>query len=45
MWETASWSPPIRISFGTLVAPRLGWTAEVVADVDRMVEEDYRTNL
>ncbi len=45
LWDNASWSPPIRISFATMVAPKLGWTAEVVADVDRMVEEDYRTNL
>ena len=45
LWEAATWPPPVRISFANMVAPKLGWTAEVVADVDRMVEEDYRINL
>ncbi len=44
LWESTTW-PPIRISFAKLVAPKLGWTPDVVEEVDRMVEEDYRTNL
>ena len=45
LWESATWPAAKRISFATLVAPKLGWTADVVEEVDRMVEEDYRTNL
>ncbi len=45
LWESATWPPARRISFAKLVAPKLGWTSAVVEDVDRMVEEDYRTNL
>ena len=45
LWESATWPPAKRISFATLVATKLDWTTDVVEEVDRMVEEDYRTNL
>lgn len=45
LWDTATWPAATRISFARMVAPRLGWNDAVVAEVDRAVEEDYRTNL
>ena len=45
LWESATWPPARKFSFAKLVAPKLGWTKEEVAEVDRLVEEDYRKNL
>jgi PPOX class probable FMN-dependent enzyme len=44
LWDPASWSP-IRVSFGKLLAPRLGGGAELEGTIDRMIEEDYEKNL
>jgi PPOX class probable FMN-dependent enzyme len=44
LWDPASWSP-IRVSFGKLLARRLGGGAELEGTIDRMIEEDYEKNL
>jgi PPOX class probable FMN-dependent enzyme len=45
LWQPASWPERMRISFGKMLAPRLGGTAEVERTIDRMIEEDYEKNL
>jgi len=45
LWEPASWAGPFRVSFGRLLAPKLGGGAELAASIDRAIEEDYETNL
>ena len=44
LWDPGSWSP-IRVSFGKLLARRLGGGAELEGTIDRMIEEDYEKNL
>jgi PPOX class probable FMN-dependent enzyme len=45
LWQPDSWPPNLRISFGKLLAPRLGGGPELAGSIDRMIEEDYKTNL
>jgi len=45
LWRPESWPERLRISFGKLLAPRLGGSEELERTIDRMVEEDYKTNL
>ena len=45
LWQPESWPQRVRISFGKLLAPKLGGTKEVEQTIDRMVDEDYQTNL
>jgi PPOX class probable FMN-dependent enzyme len=45
LWQPESWPDRLRVSFGRLLAPRLGGGAELEQTIDRMIEEDYKTNL
>ena len=45
LWEPASWPEPFRVSFGRMLARKLGGGAELEGNIDRMIEEDYRDNL
>ena len=45
LWDPGSWSEPYRVSFGRMLAPKLGGGAELEASIDRAIEEDYETNL
>jgi PPOX class probable FMN-dependent enzyme len=45
LWDSASWPEPLRVSFGKLLARKLGGGAELESTIDRMIEEDYETNL
>ncbi len=45
LWHPETWPPNIRISFGQLLAPRLGGGDDLAGSIDRMIEEDYKTNL
>jgi PPOX class probable FMN-dependent enzyme len=45
LWQPESWPERLRISFGKLLAPKLGGGAEIERTIDQMVEEDYKTNL
>ncbi len=45
LWQPATWPEPLRISFGKLMAAKLGGGAEVEAAIDRAVAEDYETGL
>ena len=44
LWDPASWKP-FRVSFGKVLARRLGGGAELEDTIDRMIEEDYEKNL
>jgi len=45
LWRPESWPERLRISFGKLLAPKLGGSEELERAIDQMVEEDYKTNL
>ena len=45
LWQPASWPAPLRISFGKLLARRLGAGAELEQSIDRAIQEDYEKNL
>jgi PPOX class probable FMN-dependent enzyme len=45
LWQPDTWPERLRISFGALLAPRLGGGPDLEAAIDRSIEDDYRTNL
>jgi PPOX class probable FMN-dependent enzyme len=45
LWEPASWSAPLRVSFGKMLARKLGGGAELEGAIDQMIEDDYKNNL
>ncbi len=45
LWAHETWPDRFAISFGELLAPRMGAGAEVAKEIDAVVEEDYRTGL
>ena len=45
LWKPDTWPPNLRVSFGKMMAPKFGGGEEMAANIDRMVEEDYKTNL
>jgi len=45
LWDPKAWPAPGRISFGEIIAPRMGEGAEVAAQIDANVESAYTTRL
>jgi PPOX class probable FMN-dependent enzyme len=45
LWQPETWPENLRVSFGKLLAPRLGGAEELEKSIDAMVEEDYKTGL
>lgn len=45
LWRHESWPAPLRISFGAMLAPKLGGGDELAQSIDQMIDEDYKTNL
>jgi len=45
LWHPDSWPPNLRVSFGKLLAKKLGAGEDAARSIDAAVEEDYRTNL
>lgn len=45
LWQPASWPANLRISFGKLLAKKLGAGDDAAEKIDAAVEEDYRTGL
>ena len=45
LWVPKSWPAPGRISFGKIIAPRVGAGADVAAQIDANVEGAYTTRL
>jgi PPOX class probable FMN-dependent enzyme len=44
LWKPETWAP-LRVSFGKILATRLGGDAQVVEAIDKLIDEDYATNL
>ncbi len=45
LWDPKSWPAAGRISFGKIIAPRIGQSEEVAAQIDANVEGAYTTRL
>jgi hypothetical protein len=45
LWQQESWPERLRISFGKMLAPRLGGDDKLAATIDQAIEQDYKTNL
>ena len=45
LWDPKAWPAPSRISFGKIIAPRIGADASVAAQIDAGVEGAYTTRL
>ena len=45
LWDPKSWPAPGRISFGKIIAPRIGESEAVAAQIDANVEGAYTTRL
>ncbi|MFZ5781843.1 MAG: MSMEG_1061 family FMN-dependent PPOX-type flavoprotein [Pseudomonadota bacterium] len=45
LWDPKAWPAPGRISFGKIIAPRVGADAEMAAQIDANVESAYTTRL
>ena len=45
LWDPKSWPAPGRISFGKIIAPRIGESGAVAAQIDANVEGAYTTRL
>ena len=44
VWKPETWTP-YHISFGKMLAPKLGGDEQLAAAIDTMIDEDYRTGL
>lgn len=45
LWNPDSWSERLQISFGKILAARMGGDKKQAEEIDQFVEKDYRTNL
>ena len=45
LWDPKAWPAPARISFGKIIAPRIGESEVVAAQIDANVEGAYTTRL
>ena len=45
LWDAPSWPEPLRVSFGRMMARKLGGGAELEGTIDQMIEDDYKNNL
>lgn len=45
LWKPETWPPNLRVSFGKMLAPKLGGDETMAASIDQMIEDDYKTNL
>ena len=45
LWQPDSWPEKLRISFGAMLAKKLGAGEDAAGKIDAAVEEDYRTGL
>jgi predicted pyridoxine 5'-phosphate oxidase superfamily flavin-nucleotide-binding protein len=45
LWDPKAWPAPGRISFGKIIAPRIGESEAVAAQIDANVEGAYTTRL
>ena len=45
VWQPDSWDAPMKVSFGRIIAPRVGGDAKMAAEIDSMVDSAATTRL
>ncbi len=45
LWDHQNWPPPVRVSFGKLLAAKMGGGEDLARQIDAQCEADYKTNL
>jgi hypothetical protein len=45
LWQADTWPPNLRVSFGKLLAKKLGAGEDAARQIDAAIEEDYRSGL
>ena len=45
LWQPDTWPKRLRISFGKMLAAKMGGDTEMAEQIDEFVEQDYQTNL
>jgi uncharacterized protein len=45
LWKPETWSEKHKISFGKILSAKIGGDDQMAEQIDKFVEEDYRTNL
>lgn len=45
LWQPSAWPERPTISFGRMLAPKLGGDGQLAEAIDAMIEENYRTDL
>jgi PPOX class probable FMN-dependent enzyme len=45
LWNHEQWPPPMRVSFGKLLAAKMGGGKDLAEQIDAQCEADYKTNL
>jgi uncharacterized protein len=45
LWNHENWPPPVRVSFGKLLAAKMGGDKDLADQIDAQCEADYETNL
>jgi PPOX class probable FMN-dependent enzyme len=45
LWKPETWPPNLRVSFGKMLAGKMGGDAAVAEAIDRLIDDDYRNNL
>jgi PPOX class probable FMN-dependent enzyme len=45
LWKPESWSERYKVSFSKMLAAKAGWDAATIEQVDKAIEQDYKTNL
>ena len=45
LWKPDTWQDRLKISFGKILAAKMGGDTGMANKIDEFVEQDYRTNL
>ena len=45
LWNHENWPSPVRVSFGKLLASKMGGDKDLAEQIDAQCEADYKTNL
>ena len=45
LWQPESWSDRYKISFSKMLGAKAGWDGTMIEQMDRAIEQDYKTNL
>jgi predicted pyridoxine 5'-phosphate oxidase superfamily flavin-nucleotide-binding protein len=45
VWSHESWPTSLKVSFGKIIAERMGGSEDAAKRIDELVERDYKENL